>query len=770
MKGVKKSEFGLCFLAIWIGRATFLGTNPFAAGLLTAVSLIKEKSFRYITVVLLLIGMYTNLSLEVVLRYGICFFCFISAYGFIEKKKKYVPEWIGYLLSGICIFASGMLQNGLSVLSLEGFIVLSAETLLTLVLGPVMGVGLSYLEREKEDAQMNNEEMISMAIILGCAIYGFPKFTLYEFSIGETISSLFLLIMGYQYGAGTGAVAGCALGILFLLEGQDFALVGSLCLLGVSSGIIRNLGKFITGGTFLLVYASMGLLKENNLLELPILRGVAAAVVIFVLLPSSWIKRIDLSKQNKGEVGFIRQNLQLSAKRKIRDFSDAFWQLSKTFYSISERKKHLNVQDVDGILEDLSERLCRHCEKCNRCVDLSGRARMRKSETIMLAAQENGMILEDDFPEEFAQRCYYYDLFVQETNRGLELAKLNLNWYNHMAESREAIAGQLGEVAQIMKEFSEEFNQMKEVQSGKKVGIKEALRQLHLEVKKIAVLEKRNKRQEIYLNAKTKRGRCITSKEAAAVISQVMGRTFRPAGETKNIISKEYDKFLFVEDTHFKVLTGMARANKDGEEVSGDNYSFVELETGEMILALADGMGSGERACEESQSVVELLEGFMEAGFKEESAIKLINSILVLKSNEQTFSTLDMTVIHLFTGVCNFIKIGASATFLKRKDWVEKIQSTSLPVGVFNQVDYQQISKKLYDGDYIIMVSDGVLDCLEEDDEKKVVEKLIGEINITNPEEMANYILQLAVSANHQQRTDDMTVLVAGIWEKSNKI
>ena len=767
MEGVKRKELGLCFLTIWIGRAAFLGVNPFAAGLLTAVSLLKEKSFRYITAVLLLIGMKTNLSFEIVLRYGIGFFCFLGAFELIEKKKKYVPEWIGYLLSGICIFASGLFQDGLGKVTLEGWILLAAETLLTLVLGPVMAVGLSYLDKDKEETTMNNEELISVAVILGCAVYGFPKFTFYEFSIGETISSLFLLIMGYQYGAGAGAVAGCALGILFLLEGKDFSFVGSLSLLGVSSGLIRNLGKFITGGTFFLVYGAMAFLKEDSLLELPILRGVVAAVVIFILLPASWIKKVDLNKQNKAESGFIKQNLQLSAKRKIRDFSEAFRQLSKTFYSISERKKNLNEQDVEGILEDLSERLCRHCEKCNRCVDLTGRARIKNSESIMLAAQENGMILADDFPKEFAERCYYFDLFVQESNRGLELAKLNLNWYNHMAESREAIAGQLGEVAQIMKEFSEEFNQMKEIQSGKKIGIKEALKQLHLEVKRIAVVEKRNKRQEIYLNARTKKGRCITSKEAASAISQVMGRAFRPAGETKNIISKEYERFLFVEDTHFKVLTGMARASKDGEMVSGDNFSFVELETGEMILTLADGMGSGALACEESQSVVELLEGFMEAGFKEESAIKLINSILVLKSNEQTFSTLDMTVIHLFTGVCDFIKIGASATFLKRKDWVETIQSTSLPVGVFNQVDYQQISKKLYDGDYVIMVSDGVLDCLENGEEEGILEKLIGEITVTNPKEMADFILQTAIEANHQQRTDDMTVLVAGIWEKN---
>ena len=49
----------------------------------------------------------------------------------------------------------------------------------------------------------------------------------------------------------------------------------------------------------------------------------------------------------------------------------------------------------------------------------------------------------------------------------------------------------------------------------------------------------------------------------------------------------------FVQDVNFKALTGLARATKSGETVSGDNFSFMELRTGELIMMLSDGMGSG---------------------------------------------------------------------------------------------------------------------------------------------------------------------------------
>lgn len=70
----------------------------------------------------------------------------------------------------------------------------------------------------------------------------------------------------------------------------------------------------------------------------------------------------------------------------------------------------------------------------------------------------------------------------------------------------------------------------------------------------------------------------------------------------------------------------------------------------------------------------------------------------------------------LYTGDCEFLKIGASTTFLKRKHWVETITSTSMPMGILQDVDYECTRKRLEEGDYIVMVSDGVMDALPQMD------------------------------------------------------
>ena len=43
-------------------------------------------------------------------------------------------------------------------------------------------------------------------------------------------------------------------------------------------------------------------------------------------------------------------------------------------------------------------------------------------------------------------------------------------------------------------------------------------------------------------------------------------------------------------------------------------------------------------ACRESEEVVELLEQFLESGFTQETAAKMVNSALVMKGQEGIFS------------------------------------------------------------------------------------------------------------------------------------
>ncbi len=154
-------------------------------------------------------------------------------------------------------------------------------------------------------------------------------------------------------------------------------------------------------------------------------------------------------------------------------------------------------------------------------------------------------------------------------------------------------------------------------------------------------------------------------------------------------------------------------------------------------MCLSDGMGSGMDACRESEIVVELLEQFLDSGFSQETAARMVNSALVLKGREGMFSTVDICAVDLYTGICEFLKAGAASTFIKRDHWVEAISSESLAAGLVQRIDFDTASRKLYHGDYLIMMTDGVMDALPVECEEETMKEIIMDIQDETPERSA---------------------------------
>ena len=197
---------------------------------------------------------------------------------------------------------------------------------------------------------------------------------------------------------------------------------------------------------------------------------------------------------------------------------------------------------------------------------------------------------------------------------------------------------------------------------------------------------------------------------------------------------------------------------KETEQISGDNYSFFEMETGNLTAVLSDGMGSGDKACADSTMVVELVQRFLEAGFQMEMAIQMINSILLSGGEQSNMSTLDVCSLDLYSGECHFIK---------RQHLVDRISSGNLPLGIFQKPDVESIGRTLMDGDYIIMISDGILDALSQGIGEDMLSEFIGSLTVENPGEMANTILRYCIQQSRGHIRDDMTVMVIGIWERN---
>lgn len=765
LKGLELRGILISLIGIIMSRTMLFDMNPIAIGYFAAGY--TYKKCRPYLIVAMLAGLYTIGEPAVIVKYGLIMLVIAFVTYISEKKDKLLSILAISILSGL-ITTTFSISNGMVSLEYRRIIILSLlEGVLVMSLANMFFLATDFIRTANRRQLLTNQELISVAMLGGCFLYGLPEVPGDTFSLVESVAYLLIVVVAYKYGAGAGAVTGAACGIVLGIQSQNVVILGIFCLVGIGTGMFRELGKIVSGFVFVLLNVVLCNFIYPDLIQGVQIRALVSASLVFLLIPRSLIQKVDLytlePERKKKE-----QNLQDVTMAKLREFSDSFVKLSKSFYSLAQARQSFERNEVDDIFAGLSAGLCKDCKSCSKCWEKNYYHTQQTAGAVLEAAKMQGYVQASDFPKAFQDRCIHFDQFVNETNRGIAVAAINMNWSNRMAESRVAIAGQLSEVASIIDDFSKSLNETVEVRDENEDVIKKILKAYQLDVKKVSVIEKRNNRKQLYLSMRTKKGRCITTREAADLLSKACGKKMLPSAESKNIIGKEYDKISFVEDTKFQTITGMARASKDGEIVSGDTFSFMNLDSGETVMILSDGMGTGERASEESELVIELLEEFLEAGFSEKSAIKLINSILVVNSDDQTVSTLDISSINLFTGVCNFIKIGASTTFIKRNGWIETIQSTNLPVGMFNEIDIEGSEKKLYDGDYVIMVSDGMLDFVSEVDKEEVFKNILEEINVTNPQEMADTILERILEKEEHGVRDDMTVLVAGFWEKSN--
>lgn len=362
-------------------------------------------------------------------------------------------------------------------------------------------------------------------------------------------------------------------------------------------------------------------------------------------------------------------------------------------------------------------------------------------------------------------------LTEEKEEEGADKERQNLFLKRRLKENRILFADHLKEMAAIMSKAAEE--KIKVIRLGEKKE-RQMAKMLFMEglvMEDFYLLEKGNGRKEavirIYQNHLHGKNKFYAAEELGAFLSVLLNLHLTASSGTPFFIQEKAENFCFEEDANYMVLTGYAKSVKEGEKISGDSFVFFENEEKKFYAVLSDGMGSGRKACEDSEAVIDMAERFFDGGFSANLTAKMINDAILAGGEGKNMSTLDVCSIDLYTAEAEFLKVGAAYSLLKRDGYVEKIHSLSLPLGVFYDLEKNQCRKKLLDGDYVFLFSDGILDNFTGEDGEGFLKDIVADIPYRRPSEMAGYVMKHAISASGGKRKDDMTVLVLGLWKKT---
>lgn len=448
----------------------------------------------------------------------------------------------------------------------------------------------------------------------------------------------------------------------------------------------------------------------------------------------------------------------------IDKFVKSLEKLSKVFLQLEEKHDIFTRKQMEEMYETVNERVCQHCTNKEVCLGEDAFLTYQMVHEIFCTIEDYGTELNTEVKRNIQKRCVQAPRFLRTALDVFRNARQNLLWNNKMAQSREGCAVQLDAFAQMIQHATRELDASIFEDEHLEKKLRTQFGKIGVRLLSSVFFVTEDGRYEIHVTAKAVKGQCITTKEIARIVSECVGRKMITIPDERPILGTEYCTITCMEGVRYHTLQGVARIGKGCHKISGDSFSMMELSGGRKGVILSDGMGAGETAFKESGMVVELLEELLQAGFPKETAIQMVNTALVMGREEVRFSTIDMSVFDLYNGMCEFVKAGASTTFIKYQDHVESISSTSLPIGVLPKLEVDTVERRLTDGDVVIMVTDGVLDALPVGEQEVIMKVIIEGAVMTNPKEMAHHILEQVLECSGEIPLDDMTVMAAGVW------
>lgn len=537
-------------------------------------------------------------------------------------------------------------------------------------------------------------------------------------------------------GAGRGALTGIGLGTVCLVCGGDAV---SLALAGCA-GAAGDLARFLHSGAIW-----RGLAASAAAFVMFLWQGASPVGILCCLLAAVIPRRamdmlagIISPRQSGGEqlVTAICQK----AGTELRALSDAFAELSDACGSDDP------AFGEQQLITGMRAALCTGCSEYDRCWPGMNSRAVKLFCQLMTAAIERGASPFDggDVQPDILRLCRRGMMIPARLGSMLGDFAAQRHRRLRLMEARRLIAAEFSQAAALINAMAQEQTRPVGVRDGAAARARAALAADGLPALEVTAIVR--KRLEITVEiAQTWNADLI--RRAAAALAAALDRPFSP----ENINGC---RASFIAGNAMNAPAAASMLPADPDLPSGDSHMVRDLGAGRLLVALSDGMGSGEAAAEESRRVLKLLHSLMSAGIPRELALASVNGVMLARGGEEMFATVDMLLIDLCSGRGEFTKLSACRSYILRDGRVTAVEGGRLPLGILEEVQPALSAVKLKPGDVIVMMTDGVADALPED----VLEDLLIKSAAFNPPAMSETLVN-AAAARAPRRRDDMTAL-----------
>jgi phosphoserine phosphatase RsbU/P len=197
--------------------------------------------------------------------------------------------------------------------------------------------------------------------------------------------------------------------------------------------------------------------------------------------------------------------------------------------------------------------------------------------------------------------------------------------------------------------------------------------------------------------------------------------------------------------------------------IGGDLYDFVNYSMSRTAIVIGDVSGKGAPAAIYAALVSGILRSHAPIEPGPAEMLSAVNFSLGERRIDGQFVSLIYAVWDDKNRTLQVANSGLPRPIYCHDGQIEIIEATGLPLGLFDEAEYDEFSFRAKPGDMFVFFSDGILDAGDKDEELFGRER-VGEIVAANPEASANEIVKLifqavAEHASGEDAFDDQTVV-----------
>ncbi|WP_343252527.1 SpoIIE family protein phosphatase [Ligaoa zhengdingensis] len=610
---------------------------------------------------------------------------------------------------------------------------------------------LSVADRRENLVAISKSDLSCLIITFAVAMMALGSFTVAGLSVGR-VASVVVILLCAKYGQeSAGAVAGVTAGAAMgLLGGELTYLAASYGFGGLVAGMFSTFGGFGCAVVFVIVNGIVSLVMGGRTEVLSSMYEVFAASVIFVLIPGSWTDKLMLAR--RGKVEAVTQTAKNIMLGKLHFASHALSDISTTTQQVSGKLMEMQNVDISSVYSKSVDTACRKCKQRGDCWGSNFSESMDSLNHLGAALKRKGKIFEQDIGGRLGEVCVRKPELAIAVNAEYSVFTQRQGSRRRVSQIRGVVTDQFEGMAMLLDTLADDLSQIYEVDNRKNRCIVDLFQRNNTELTSASSYEDRFGRLYVEVDLPAFKLARLPVAEITAELSDLCETTFdlpvvRQAEGSANL--------LFAEKAALSAEYGRVQIPYGDSKLCGDCGDFLLDNRGRAHMILSDGMGSGGKAAIDAAMTVSLFTKLIGAGFEYDAALKMVNSALLVKSNEESLSTVDIACVDLYTGKTEFLKAGAAPSFVLRSGTVGKVESMSMPAGILRGVEFEKSTMTLREGDVIVMISDGVI--------LTGVEWLYPQIKLSrdrSAQEMAQEIAETAKLRRTDSHDDDITVSV----------